>query len=204
MYTFHVLSNLTQSQQSEGELLALNVLGEGTHPNRVRGFILSRVALENCLRQRGINRPLSSLTLDSYFQVTGLESLTISLSHTPQAGAALVAERKDFQAVGIDIEDEARAVKDSIIKRIAHPADANFRNIELWCAKEAAFKALMNTGLFPKPIEFSSIQIAKESWFHSPSNLSGEWKLMTINSTILAMAFLKNQDTSRPGHDQQS
>lgn len=192
MFHYQLVTNLNESQLSDGHKLALKVLGENVHPKRVRGFILSRVALQKALESFGVSCPLSSLTLEKYSQVSGIENLTISLSHHPNAGAALVAERNLFPAVGIDIEETMREVKIAVRDRIAHPEDENFRNIELWCAKEAAFKALMNTGNFDLPIEFSSIRISKDHWYHSPSKIEGEWKLLQIDSTMLALAFLKN------------
>ena len=104
----------------------------------------------------------------------------------------MLADRIFFRSVGIDIEREDRVVKDSIRERIAHKDDANFRNIEQWCLKEAAFKALMNTEQFEKPVEFSSICIGKESWSHSPSGLKGKWEMETIKLFVVARAFLQN------------
>lgn len=192
MYTYELSTILTDPQCPDWELLSFATLGADVHSDRKKGFFLSREALKKALKNRGIEIPVLDLKLIDYHQLEKYPQLTVSLSHTKTCGAAIVAERKQFRAVGIDIEEEDRIVKDSIRERISHPNDQNLRNIELWCVKEAAFKALMNTGLFPKPIEFGSIQIGEDKWFHSPSNLSGEWKMISTRPYVVALAFLKN------------
>ena len=124
--------------------------------------------------------------------MANVEQFTLSLSHTSECGAAMIADRKFFRSVGIDIEREDRVVKDFIRERITHKDDTNFRNIEIWCLKEAVFKALMNTEKFEKPLEFSSICIGKDSWSHSPSGLEGKWEVETIKPVVVARAFLQN------------
>lgn len=174
------------------EKLAEKVLGTEVHPNRMRGFILSRQALLECLRESGHTISIDQLTLSDYCSLTAFPQFTISLSHTSEKGAALIADRKNFRSVGIDIEQEHRVVKESILQRISHPHDLKLRNIEIWCLKEAVFKALMNSGNFEKPLEFSSILIEDQRWSHPPSKLSGEWELESQNQYIIARAFLKN------------
>lgn len=192
MYTYKLSTTLTESQRPELELLAQSTLGSEVHSDRKMGFLLSRDALKNALKDYGLEVSISDLTLEDYHLIPKCPQLTISLSHSKTCGAAIVAERKEFRSVGIDIEEEKRVVKDSIRERIAHPKDENLRNIELWCVKEAVFKVLMNTGIFPKPIEFGSIEVQTNRWFHSPSNLSGEWKMVTTTPYVMAIAFLRN------------
>lgn len=192
MYTYRLSSNLTNPESPEWEKLVQMSLGGDVHEERKRGFLLSREALKQALQERGIDIPVGQLTLVHYHALQGFPQLTISLSHTKLCGAAIVASRNEYRSVGIDIEEESRTVKDAIRERIAHPGDANFRNIEVWCAKEAVFKVLMNTGLFEKPLEFGSIQLTHGKWFHSPSKLEGEWKLDLVSPFVVALAFLKN------------
>lgn len=192
MYNYQLATTLTDPECPEWELLSLSTLGSEVHSDRKMGFLLSRDALKNALKVMQVEVAIPDLVLEGFHALQGYPQLTVSLSHTKACGAALVAERKDFRAVGIDIEEDGRVVKDSIRQRIAHPDDQNLRNIELWCVKEAAFKALMNTDLFPKPIEFGSINIQDRKWFHSPSGLSGEWEITSIRPYVVALAFLKN------------
>lgn len=107
-----------------------------------------------------------------------------------------MAPRNEYLSVGIDIESLERQVKEAIAKRIAHPSDAKLRNLELWCLKEAVFKCLMNTGKFTKPFDFSEILIGDEAWSHSPSQLSGGYKLETHEGHVVAMAYARKLSNS--------
>jgi phosphopantetheinyl transferase (holo-ACP synthase) len=191
MVTWNLSKTLSKPNDPEWESLVNSSLHSDVHIDRKNGFLLSRQALLLALSEQGIEISIGSLVLTSFSEIKGLQQFTISLSHTKTAGAALVADRKKFRSVGIDIEQEERLVKDSIKERITHPLDINLRNIELWCLKEAAFKALMNSGSFVSPFEFSSILISANKWAHPPSGLEGVWELSFIKSLVIAKAFLR-------------
>ena len=193
MHCWNLSQSLTNPNDPEWDLLVKLTLGGDVHPERKKGFILSRMALQKCLKEQGYNLHPSALKLLKYSSLEGLPEFTLSLAHTKGSGAAMLADSNTFRAIGIDIENINRPVKESIIKRVGHSEDdESLRNIELWCLKEAAFKALMNTGEFEKPVEFSSIRIGKGYWTHSPSGLEGEWELETLNDMVIALACLKN------------
>lgn len=193
MYTWKLTKNLTDPLDPQWEELAQTCLGDRVHESRKKGFFLSREALKQSFREVGFKLSIKDLKLKEFHRLPSLPDYTLSLSHTKDFGAALIAERKEFLSLGIDVENDSRIVKDSIINRIAHPLDLeNLRKIEVWCLKEAVFKALMNSGQFPVPLEFSSIQLKPNSWTHSPSGLSGEWILQKEGEALIAMAFLRN------------
>lgn len=192
MITWKISLNLSPALDPEWEKLLEVSLGERVHEGRRRGFLLSRRALLECLQEQGRTLSISELRLKNYSTLEIFPELSLSLSHTVECGAAIVAPRKIYRSLGIDIERQDRHVKDSIIDRISHPADKRLRNIELWCLKEAVFKTLMNSGLFSTPVDFSSIQILDREWLHPRSKLSGEWVLQSQDSLMLAIATLKN------------
>lgn len=192
MYDWKLTQSLDNPKDPEWDLLATKILGRHVHPDRKQGFLLARSALLQLLSERGIAWNISQLQLKNFSEVQDLPDLILSLSHSKTHGAALLADKSQFQSVGIDIENVEREVKASIAERIAHSADAKLRNIELWCLKEAVFKALMNTRKFPNPLEFSSIEIQDKFWSHSPSSLKGEWEIHQVGTTLVALAFLKN------------
>ncbi len=196
MITWKITQNLTDALDPEWDELVKLSLGERVHEGRRRGFILSRSALLECLVNNGDSPTINQLRIKDYSFLENYPRLTLSLSHTDGCGAAVVGQRNIFRSLGIDIERQNRDVKDSVIERIAHPMDESLRNIELWCLKEAVYKALMNSNLFSSSVEFSSIQIKDKYWLHPPSQLSGEWTLHSIDSFILAIASLKNEKLS--------
>lgn len=192
MHVWKLIKTLSNPKDPEWDLLIKLTLGDEVHSNRKNGFLLSREALIGALKEAHIQANISDLVLDGYSTLPRFPQFTISLSHTKECGAAVIADRQSFRSVGIDIEQEERVVKDSIVERVSNPHDTSLRNIELWCLKEAAFKALMNSGAFEKPVEFSSIEIGEHSWSHSPSGLKGEWELEVIKPFVIAKAFLRN------------
>lgn len=153
---------------------------------------MSREALRLALAERGYRAELKQLDVEDNHSLRIFPGLTLSLSHTPAAGAAIIADKVTYRSVGVDIESPSRKVKDSIIQRISHPDDGSFLPIELWCLKEACFKALMNSGEFPRPIEFSSIQVRAGAWAHSPSGLCGKLEVRLAEGLVLAEAYLEN------------
>ncbi len=193
MLTWKMTQTLTQSDSVSWEKLVKETLGSGVHPGRAHGFCLAREALRLCLIERGLHLPIAKLKLETFDQLEDLPKLTLSLSHTGQWGAALVGDRHEYQSLGIDVESTLRKVNPDVLKRISHPMDADLASLELWCLKEATFKALMNTRQFEKNIEFRDlcIQSPTQTWHHT-SGLQGEWSLATLHDQVLAMAWIKN------------
>lgn len=191
MPTYYLLKTLILSQEPHWKSLVETVLGTDIHPQRAHDFALSRGALQLCLAKKGIALPIKDLILEDYCSVKGQDSLTISLTHTSNWGAAVVAAKKEYVSVGIDIEPLTRDVKASILERISHAEDQTFPALTLWSVKEASFKALMNTKKFPHPVEFSSIKITNHIWEHTDSKTKGEWKTSEEQGLLVALAWIK-------------
>ncbi|HXH30601.1 MAG TPA: 4'-phosphopantetheinyl transferase superfamily protein [Bacteriovoracaceae bacterium] len=172
------------------EVLLKNTFDQEIHPHRKQGFLLSREALRIALESQGHTPTISDLNVLQHRSLARFTDLTLSLSHTPLVGAAVIADKGTHPAVGIDVEARSRRVKDTIIERISHPRDEKFTGLELWCLKEATFKALMNTGRFERPVEFSSLEIRKDDWLHSPSGTTGRWELRPSTEYVVGLAYL--------------
>jgi 4'-phosphopantetheinyl transferase EntD len=192
MTMWTISQTLRDSEDTEWEKLVMSQFPEGVHPKRKEGFLLARSSLRDCLRSLALNCPIQSLVLKDFSRLEIHPQFTISLSHTNQCGAAFIALRKDFRSIGIDVEHEERIVKPSVIERIKNPLDINLREIELWCLKEAVFKALMNSGNFQNPVEFASICIQEDRWTHIETNLSGKWEISDLKPFVVARSLLEN------------
>lgn len=193
MYWWNLTKTLSNPNDPEWDLLIKLTLGDEVHSGRKKGFVLAREALKKCLKDSGQDVSTRQLKLKDYSILEDFPDLTLSLSDSRDCGAAILARRQDFRSVGIDIEHEERQVNDAILARVSHPDDhRTLRKIELWCLKEAVFKALMNSGRFEKPVEFSSIRIADRSWSHTPSGLNGTWEIDLSDGIVIARAFLEN------------
>jgi phosphopantetheinyl transferase (holo-ACP synthase) len=192
MHWWHLSKSLLNPNDPEWDLLTRLSLGAEVHPDRRQSFLLSRNALGLCLTEAGRDLPIRDLMLKNYSQIQGIPEYVVSLSHTKNCGAAMLAPKGQYRSVGIDLEHSERVVKESIIERVRHPHDLKrLRNIELWSLKEAAFKALMNSGNLSKAVEFSSIIIEEKFWSHPPSGLKGVWELNFTSDYVTALAFLE-------------
>lgn len=191
MTTWKITQTLTEPFDPEWEKLVQLTLGEKIHPGRKQAFLLSRMALQKCLSENGFYLTPLQLELASFSEIKTFPKFTVSLSHTDSIGAALVCNKTDFKSVGIDIEKEHRVVKPEIVEQMSHPDDVRLRNIELWSLKESTYKALMNSGLLSKSVDFRTIEIKDQKWFHSPSQLQGEWEQSIVNSIVVSRSFLR-------------
>lgn len=183
-------NQLSPSTIPDWDALSNAVLGAQVHSGRRFGFQLSREALRLSLEEVGCKKQIQELHLEGHARLKHHTTFTLSLTHTSQWGAAVVGKSSDYRAVGIDLEPKNRIVKPEVIARISHPQDLPLHNMQTWTLKEAIFKACMNTELFQKPIEFSSILIKKSSW-EQESGLRGEWKLIDHQDQQVALAWIK-------------
>ena len=192
MLIFRLLHDWDSKNEESWDKLIHRQLGDKVHPNRKISFIRSREALLHCFAEVGQKLQIDELELESFSQLKNVKNFKISLAHNPEFGAGLIAKSSDYLSIGIDIEAKNRQVKTSILKRISHPQDLEFTPIVNWVIKEAAFKALMNTNQFEKPIEFSSIQIIKDRFIHENSGLNGSWELVSHPTLIIVQAWIKS------------
>ena len=133
------------------------------------GFINSRNALKILLETEGII-DISDLKVDlaltNFRELNNYPEYFISLSHTPGLGAAVLAKRKDVKGLGIDIEWADREIKMGATKFFVNENDqSSLSLIELWTAKEAAFKALSPLNIFPGTLVLSKIIIKNDLFF---------------------------------------
>lgn len=186
---------LSPTDQALTELLQQS-FPQASHPTRLQGFYSSRHSLLQNLREFFPDCSYQDLLLHSHHQLAAYPDLTLSLSHSPLAGASVLGGKGEYQGLGIDIEPLSRVVKESIIHRVTTPRDQNLSPVEIWCLKEAIYKCVSNSGCFAGILEFREMEIGDGQWYHSPSALQGEWKLFTELGHQIAIATLKNQNFS--------
>ncbi len=184
-------NTLRQPLHPEWDFLLMDAAGGAIHEKRKNGFMLSREALQICLEELGQKPSIRDLTLLNFSTLKNHPEMTISLSHNPLYGAALVADRKIYRSVGIDIELKNRNVGPAIKAKISHPKDFPLPGLQFWCAKEATYKALMNTSEFSHTQNFSDIVLSEKSWFHIPSKIEGQYEVKTVEDNVLALAWIK-------------
>jgi len=149
------------------------------HHSTADSFTNSRMALKKLLNNKGLEvlDLKLDLALNNYRELPHYPQFYISLSHTKEIGAAVLVEKTYVCGIGIDIEWEQRTIKPGAEKFFIHLEDRhNLRPIELWTAKEAAFKALSPLGTYPGTLVLSKIIIQNNNFFtHEEPHLKGEF-----------------------------
>ena len=160
-------------------------------------FTNSRTALAKLLRVQGyqIADFKKDLELINYQTLPLYPDYLTSLSHTRGAGAALLAKKKDYHSLGIDIEWSDRIMKPESQKFFRHKLDMTTENLlELWTMKEAAFKALSPLG-HPEVLVLSKIVIQNgKFWTLERQDIIGSietFKFQINNRELcLSLAFI--------------
>lgn len=131
-------------------------------------FTNSRTALRNLLNRQGL-QVLDfkiDLSLVNFRELTNYPKFYTSLSHTKNLGAAVLAERSEVKGIGIDIEWSDRIIKPGADKFYVNKEDQHkLSPIELWTAKEAAFKSLSPMNVFPGVLVLSKIIIQENTFY---------------------------------------
>jgi 4'-phosphopantetheinyl transferase EntD len=110
-----------------------------THPQRVKDFFCSRMALMQLIKCDKFD----SLKLNSNWELDQFPDLKISLSHTKNRGVAIFSKQVN---VGIDIESKMRIINPKTKKFFINEHDhtGDYSLLELWNIKEACFKCIKN------------------------------------------------------------
>lgn len=191
MITLRSCQSLDNLNESEARFLLEREFKSKVHPGREETYLLAREALRLAFCAEGINLGLKKIILKTYGEMQDYPDYTLSLAHTHKCGVAALAKRSEFLAVGVDVEDESRPIKDTLIQKITHPRDTALRNIEIWILKEAVFKCLSNSGKLTEQPLYTEIEILKDGWSHSPSGLTGDWEIRELKPFLVALSTVR-------------
>lgn len=104
-------------------------------PKRVREFAASRNALAKLCKRDNFD----DLEIEGNSHLRHDPKTKVSLSHTRGISAAAISS--SHTAIGVDVEFADRIFKEAVAKFFKHSEDYAISTLELWCIKEAAFKA---------------------------------------------------------------
>lgn len=146
-------------------------------------FTNSRTALAKLLNNKGhtVSDLRQDLILSNYQIMPLFPDYITSLSHTKGAGAAILAQKADYQSIGVDIEWCDRVFKPEIQIFFKNDNDRTTKDLlELWTKKEAAFKALSPLG-FPGVLVLSKIIIQDDQfWTAEQPHIRGALKTLRL------------------------
>lgn len=113
-------------------------------PSRQQEHTESRAALSTAMKNLGLPTDLSEVEFEGHQKIIGLRDLRFSISHTGRAfGCWALRDPNDAYGIGFDIERNDRILTPAAISRVVSADDIkSFSPLQIWCAKEAAFKSL--------------------------------------------------------------
>ncbi len=144
-----ILWNQWEKRQKEN-------LSRSVHPVRLKSSVLARMSFEKLKRLHGT-------------------AFNPSYSHTEELGLCSVTLEQSLYS-GIDIERSDRVIRKDALKMFINDDDSDLTPLQLWCLKEAAFKALNNSLKSQGPKLIKPIIIHENQKF-SFGKFQGDWKL---------------------------
>ncbi|OFZ26020.1 MAG: hypothetical protein A2381_11810 [Bdellovibrionales bacterium RIFOXYB1_FULL_37_110] len=125
-----------------------DILKQFTSSVRAQSYYYSRMALLECLQSMDQPGELTDLNIINHHHLEKFPNFLVSLSHTQNVGAGVIAATKECQSIGMDIEFCTRLIdpKTSKFFKTLHDQEHGGDNLLwLWVKKEASFKALSST-----------------------------------------------------------
>lgn len=138
--------------------------------------IAKQQALEKILSPFTPSKPIAY----DFHSPTDFPNLSLSISHTQTFGAIALAERKDHDSIGVDIELSKRDFNLKGTKFFMNPEEDASDLLELWTKKEAAFKAC--APIYADCTLLKDLIIKQEKIFHKNRDIQiGAIKTCKIN-----------------------
>jgi phosphopantetheinyl transferase (holo-ACP synthase) len=158
---------------------------------RVRLHYTSRLALINAINSDEF-KTYEDVEIENHQFLKRDPSIKVSLSHTDHKALASVSSCEEVLSIGVDLESEDRPIKEGIKKFYIRDEDEIENELELWCIKEAAFKAISPLYKGDKRLVLKDIIVLKDESFKLElnSNLDGYWKLEKSEGEILTFAII--------------
>ncbi len=118
----------------------------------------SRMAIIHALQDIGISANFSELEILNNHHLKDFPETLISISHTDDFASVYLAQTNKYKSIGIDIEKINRQMKFGANRFFDNQQDqTNLSQLEVWCVKEAAFKAI--SPLWDEQLVLSNIWI---------------------------------------------
>ncbi|MFG1591491.1 4'-phosphopantetheinyl transferase family protein [Halobacteriovorax sp. CON-3] len=116
--------------------LGQSELPEGFMADKRNDFRLSRFCLSSLTG-------LKDLSIINHLHLESDKSKLVSISHTKELAACALCTNPEVKSVGIDIEWSERKMREGTFKYfVSHERELKLHTpLEIWCIKEAAFKA---------------------------------------------------------------
>ncbi len=175
------------------------------HPQVKKNKFLARMALSKVLEHQGKKNNVQELEIINHHYVVNFPFTLVSIAHTTDIGIAAICPLEENFAIGVDIEKSDRPIKSDLKKYFLNQSDdLCLSPLEIWCLKEASFKALAPVY---KRLEIEQHLTLKKIVIHNANkasviNKNGHNIKLELNLThekinesnyLIALAWIKNQ-----------
>ena len=177
----------------QGEIPS-HVLESYPGEKRARLHYTARLALIKSIQDKNFE-DYKDLDIENHQFMKNDQQIKVSLSHADHKAMATTTTDSLILSIGVDLEREDREIKKGIKKFYIIDNDELDSPLELWCVKEAAFKAISPLYKGDKKLVLKDITVKKSGAFtlELNPNLNGHWKLERKSAEIHAYAIiLKN------------
>jgi phosphopantetheinyl transferase (holo-ACP synthase) len=172
------------------------------HPNLALQKKAARLALYDTITGQGKKINFQQMEIIHNHYVVNVPGTLVSLTHTKDLAAAIIAKQGEIFSIGVDLERIDREVKAELVNKFKNEHDThNLTELELWVCKEACFKALSPVY---KRLNLKRKLILKDIVIVSPSeaqitNLKNETihleiELSKLDQHYLAKSVIKNNN----------
>lgn len=180
----------SQNELTKDDFSALDILNpelKSAHPKRQASFLAARKALQKLVPYT----KLEELHLNEFHFLQAYPEKIFSLAHTQDHAMAVMVDKSNYRSVGADMEFADRALQAGSDRHFLNSLDdQSLTKLELWCAKEACFKAI--SFLYDKNFVLKDLWLKNNSFGHVSdiSQSLGEYKLIRQEKLILAFAIV--------------
>lgn len=171
------------------------VISKYPSSKRVREHYTSRLALIDALSKTNRSSNFTTyqdIEIYNHLHLKADNSILVSLTHTNSLAAAAISTSKNISSIGIDIESTSREMKEGILKFFRREDDEVDNVLELWCIKEAAFKAISPLYQQEKRLVLKDIIINDKGEFilDSEQSIKGLYKIEVKEDHYVALAII--------------
>jgi 4'-phosphopantetheinyl transferase EntD len=184
------IDHIDGRESSWSTLLPQNI----KHPERRKGWIASRVALQRAFKRIGQQLENDELAQLGHQRLVKCPANYFSLSHNDAWAGAWVIPGMQWR-LGLDLEHIGRKISEVLLSKITSHDDIAMDPIRLWSAKEAVYKSL--SGAYQESVDPRDIVLKKDSFDVLGCTLSGNWaQQINDNGLVISFAWSKSKEQS--------
>ena len=162
-------------------------------------YFLSRKSLTKLLNEvSNTEFDFITLQLQNYNSISQATTQTFSVSHNNTDAFTAMGDKSSFLGLGVDIESKQRTIKEKSTKYFINDQDApslDLDTLQLWCIKEACFKALANAGTGITLLKEVVITGNQFHYINKKTDSNNRFTILPHSDFILVLAYCSHENS---------